>query len=366
MHDSAPHAELLRLDPGAGRAEAIRRAAECLREGGVVAAPTDTVYGLLCREDSGEALARLRRIKDQPPEKPFQVLVASLEEARRLTGSLSRAAQKLMRCYWPGPLTLVVPARVDAKLAAGERVGLRLPDDADLRALLRESGGRLAATSANRHGAPPLGGAEAIRDELGSEVDLILARPETPARPASSVVRVDGERLEMLREGAVDAAELRAAARYTLAVVAREHEARAAMAAVIARHVLDGQETPASVVIAASRWEKPEELLPAGARQLLQEMGYPCEDLPVRPLGAECLDRADEILVTSEEEARALARDLPQAADRLRPLPLGLPKDAAPPPGGIGVGPGYQDVAVRLEKRLWEICKGIARNTSVT
>ena len=126
--------------------KAIARAATAVREGGVVAFPTETVYGLAVRAGDRAARARLARIKGREGKKPFQVLVSSRHAAVRMCGRLPLCARKLARALWPGPLTLVVKGR------NGRWLGLRVPDHPVAAALLRRCGGSLVATSANLSG----------------------------------------------------------------------------------------------------------------------------------------------------------------------------------------------------------------------
>ena len=137
-------------------AHEITRAARILRDGGLVAVPTETVYGLAGRADNDEAVSRIYSAKGRPDFNPLIVHVASLELARKLA-DFSDVAEKLAAEHWPGPLTLVLPRRRDAGLAeavtAGlETVAIRMPSHAVMRALLEESGLPIAAPSANRSG----------------------------------------------------------------------------------------------------------------------------------------------------------------------------------------------------------------------
>jgi len=188
---------------------ALERDLEILRSGGVLAWPTDTTWGLLARADRPEAVERVYRIKRRPRSKPLQLLVADLDTARRLVepGPWSRTFERLARTYWPGPLTLVVPASATAPrccVHAG-KVGLRIPDDAELRDLLAALGGCAAATSLNPSGsAPVLHPEEVLR--YADRVDRI--HPGTPGgRRASTVVDLESRRV--LREDALPAEAIR-------------------------------------------------------------------------------------------------------------------------------------------------------------
>jgi len=162
-----------------------------------VAFPTETVYGLAVRAGDRLARRKLSRIKGRPGRKPFQVLVTSLRRARELCGGMSPLASRLARAFWPGALTLVVRAR------NGRWVGLRFPDHPVARSLARRAGGALVATSANLSGGRPACTARAVVQALGARVDMVLDGGNAPLGRPSSVVRVQENGWELLREGAI-------------------------------------------------------------------------------------------------------------------------------------------------------------------
>ncbi|HEX5149497.1 MAG TPA: L-threonylcarbamoyladenylate synthase, partial [Candidatus Limnocylindrales bacterium] len=169
---------VVRDDP-AGRAEAI----DVLRAGGIVALPTDTVYGIAVALATPGGIERLFHVKQRPPDKAIALLLADAAQAGEL-GLVSPAAAALAAALWPGPLTLVLPARPDAALpdvlAAGARtVGVRLPDHPAPRALAAAVG-PLPTTSANLSGRPDPLDAGTVVAELGGSVDLVLDGGLTP------------------------------------------------------------------------------------------------------------------------------------------------------------------------------------------
>ena len=182
--------------------KAIACAAAAVREGGVVALPTETVYGLAARTGDRAARARLIRIKGREGKKPFQVLASSRQAALRMCGSLPVCARKLAHALWPGPLTLVVKGR------NGRWVGLRVPDHPVAAALLRRCGGSLVATSANRSGEKDAFTAAEVISALGGRVDVLLDGGAAQRREPSTVVKCDGENWSILREGAVKRATI--------------------------------------------------------------------------------------------------------------------------------------------------------------
>jgi L-threonylcarbamoyladenylate synthase len=189
------------LDDPAGR----RAALEVLRGGGLVALPTDTVYGIAVRLDVPGGIARLFAAKRRPPDKAVMLLLSDVSQAADI-GSMTSAATALGEAFWPGGLTVVVPQRDDvalpADLTGGARtIGLRVPDHAAPRALAAGAG-PLPTTSANRSGAPAARTAAEILDQLGDAVDLVLDGGEAHGGPASTVVDCTDEP-RILRAGAV-------------------------------------------------------------------------------------------------------------------------------------------------------------------
>ncbi len=196
-------------DDEAGRAEAIA----VLRAGGLVAMPTDTVYGIGVALDAPRGIERLFEAKRRPPEKAVMLLLADPEQAAAV-GEFGAAAHVLAAAGWPGGLTLVLRQRpgvaLPAILTAGTTtIGVRLPDHPAPRALAAAVG-PLPVTSANLSGAPTAATAAEIATGLGDALDLILDGGPARSAVASTVIDCSGDRPRLLREGAIPAAALAA------------------------------------------------------------------------------------------------------------------------------------------------------------
>ena len=193
----------------------IREAAAALRSGALVAYPTETFYGLGVLATDAAAVARLARAKGRPDGKPLPLLAADLAAVEQVA-ILDGAAARLAARFWPGPLTLVLPARpgLPEEVSAGTgTVGIRVPGAEVARALAREAHGPLVSTSANLAGGSPPVRAADIDAELRARLDHVLDGGATPGGLASTVVAVEGGSLRVLRAGAVPAAELERALR---------------------------------------------------------------------------------------------------------------------------------------------------------
>lgn len=196
-------------DDEAGRAEAIA----VLRAGGIVALPTDTVYGIAVALSTPGGIERLFEVKRRPPDKGIMLLLDDAAQADR-AGTMTPAAAALAAAAWPGGLTVVVPQRPDVRWPAvltggAASIGLRVPDHDAPRALARGVG-PLPTTSANVSGDPAADDAAGITEQLGDAIDLVLDGGPAKGGPASTVVDCTGERPAILRIGAVTAAEVAA------------------------------------------------------------------------------------------------------------------------------------------------------------
>jgi len=198
--------------------ESIRAAAAAIARGGVVAIPTDTLYGLAVDPFSEDAVARLFAVKGRSAGNAVALIAADLGQVKTQIGSLPPAAQRLAESYWPGPLTMLLarPARVPAELTGGSaRVGVRVPNHDIARALCRACGHVLTATSANMSGEPPTDDPGVVaRVFASSDVELLLDGGRTPGGPPSTIVDVlDDGTLHLIRPGAIDWEEICASAR---------------------------------------------------------------------------------------------------------------------------------------------------------
>jgi L-threonylcarbamoyladenylate synthase len=199
----------------AGDAAGIAAASEVLRGGGLVAVPTETVYGLAARADSAEAVAAIYRAKGRPDFNPLIVHVVDVAAGEALARFDARA-KALAEAFWPGPLTLVLPRHAEAPLAEAVTAGLftvalRSPAHSIMRALLAAAGLPLAAPSANRSGGVSPTTAAHVAASLGARADLILDGGACPQGIESTILALrEGGGWQILRPGPVTAAQISA------------------------------------------------------------------------------------------------------------------------------------------------------------
>ena len=190
--------------------DAIAAALEVLSNGGLVAFPTDTVYGLGASIDDPEAIDRLYRVKDRSRSKAIPVLLGGMHDLDRVAKSVAAPARRLAERFWPGPLTLVVERQPSLPKILGPEttVGVRLPDHAVARALLLQTG-PLAVTSANLSGGTNTCDAQAVLQDLGGKVELLLDGGPTPGGLPSTVVDCSGKGFPILRQGPISEEQVR-------------------------------------------------------------------------------------------------------------------------------------------------------------
>jgi L-threonylcarbamoyladenylate synthase len=187
-------------DPGA-----IRQAGDVLRAGGVIAYPTDTLYGLAVDPRSEAAVERLFALKQRDPASAIPLIAADQEQAAT-AGKFGPDELKLARALWPGPLTIVVrthPGLVAAVTSADGTVGIRVPAHPVARALARQFGACITATSANVSGRQPASTADEAAAALGDRIDLVINAGPVPGGPPSTIVAMRDGAPVLLRAGAV-------------------------------------------------------------------------------------------------------------------------------------------------------------------
>lgn len=189
----------------------IDRAVEVLRSGGLVAFPTETVYGLGADASNPEAIKKIYAAKGRPRNHP---LIVHLSDATRIgmwAAAMPEAGERLAQRFWPGPLTLIVkraPGVSDLVTGGQDTIALRVPAHAVAQALLTAFGGGIAAPSANRYGRVSATTAEHVRDEFGSAVDYVVDGGPSEVGIESTIVDVSGTRPALLRPGSITAQEI--------------------------------------------------------------------------------------------------------------------------------------------------------------
>ena len=203
---SDPAPRVLVVDRDAPDPGALRIAARILNAGGVVAYPTDTLYGLAADPRDPVAIDRLVDAKRRPAGLALPLVAADRAQAERAAAGLTPLARRLMDAFWPGPLAIVVDAAegLDSRVVgAGGTIAVRVPANSVARALARVLHYPITATSANRSGSPAPATAAAARAAFGPDIDAVIDAGPTPGGSPSTIVDVRGTAPRLVREGAV-------------------------------------------------------------------------------------------------------------------------------------------------------------------
>lgn len=186
--------------------ETASMAVEALKDGAVIAYPTETFYGIGAKFDIESALKKLCRIKNRPPEKALPLVIGTTGALGLLTDSVPAGAQKLIDAFWPGPLTILLKAKsnLSGYLTAGTgKVAVRVPGESFALLLARESGFPVTATSANPSGLPAAADAATVIRYFNNLLDIVIDGGITHGGLPSTIVDAAGDRIQIIREGAV-------------------------------------------------------------------------------------------------------------------------------------------------------------------
>jgi L-threonylcarbamoyladenylate synthase len=195
---------ILRVDPNSPDLAVIRDAAQMIRDGLVVAYPTDTVYGLAVDPRNAGAVRRLFELKGRPESSALTLIAADIAQVGAVA-EMTAYAERLAARWWPGPLTMVLRAKAvlaRATLAGGGTVGVRVPDHAVAIAIARATEFCVTATSANRSGADAASSADAVLSAL-PDVDAIVDAGHSRGGASSTIIDASGNDVRLLRQGAV-------------------------------------------------------------------------------------------------------------------------------------------------------------------
>jgi len=185
---------------------ALHRAVDILTSGGIVAFPTETFYGIGAKFDSEDSLHKLYKIKQRPENKPLPLIIGSRNLLVQVASSINTTAASLMDRFWPGPLTLILPAKETLSpyiTADTHAVAVRIPGESFALRLAQYARFPITATSANTTGKPPARDTETVIDYFGDNIDLIIDGGHAKGMLPSTIVDVRGETLEIVREGAI-------------------------------------------------------------------------------------------------------------------------------------------------------------------
>lgn len=190
----------------------LGKTVKILNNGGIVAFPTETFYGLGVKFDMDDSLIRLYELKKRPVKKPMPLIIGSRKLLPSLVVSTNNSATALMDKFWPGPLTIILDAKrgLSRYLTVGTgMVAVRLPGESFALRLAEEAGFPITATSANISGMPPAENAEAVIKYFGDKIDMIIDGGKTPGGLPSTIVDATEKDIKILRKGAVSTSDIK-------------------------------------------------------------------------------------------------------------------------------------------------------------
>lgn len=307
------------VDPKSFRREDLQPAAHALGAGGLVAFPTETVYGIGAARDDGAAIERLSRLAGQDPHRPLTLHVPTVEAALALAGNVPPRALPLIRRFWPGPLTIVFPG------PDGRGLGIRVPAHPVARDLLLLADGPVVAASASRAGEPPLTSGAEIRKRLDGAVDWIVDAGETPLKDASTVVRIGPAGWECLREGIISRDMLARYLTTTILFVCTGNSCRSPMAEALCRRKLskrlgvgdDEVEAAGFRVRSAGVAATDGGSASPAAVQVMQERAIDLSKHRSQAASLELLEEATVVIPMSPSHASSLARWWPEHQEKI-------------------------------------------------
>jgi tRNA threonylcarbamoyl adenosine modification protein (Sua5/YciO/YrdC/YwlC family) len=352
--------EVLKLPPEGFDPTLLEKPAAVLRAGGLVAFPTETVYGIGANPAMAGAVERLLQVRGSPAEKHLTLHLADIGDvARHVPGPIPPIARRLMKRFWPGPLTIVVPT------ADGRGVGLRVPANRIASDLIARAGVAVVVPSANRSGEPPAVDAAAVMKAFDGQIEWVVDGGPTRFGKASTVVRVQGRSCEVLREGVIPTSLVTELAFTTILFICTGNTCRSPMAAALFRARLarghgwseDDLEAHGFRVLSAGTAALPGGPASPAAIDAVREHSARLEGHVAQPVTVTMVEEADLVYVMTEAHLRTLREWVPGSADKIRLLDPGG-SDVEDPIGGSPSR--YRECASRLGRCVEAAVREIA------
>lgn len=328
--------KIIKIDPDKPQEETIEEAVRIIKDGGLVAFPTETVYGLGADVLNEEAVKRIFEVKGRSLDKPLSILIGRKEELSKYVQKLPEVAEALIEKFWPGPLTLIFRASSlipDVIKGKDNSIGIRMPDCKIALEIIKASGVPLACPSANLSGRPSPTKAEEVAKDLGERIDLLLDGGETRMGMESTVLNLTISPPTILREGALKREEIekvvgkvsdprgsltrRDSMNKTVLFVCTGNSCRSPMAAGLLKKMLEKEGGKGIVVLSAGIKHGSFKNPTKEATEAMRAFNVDISAHQTTPLSKNAVEEANLILVMSEEHRRFILALEPKAEEKV-------------------------------------------------
>ncbi len=308
---------MIDVSEGRYRPDLLEEPAIAVRNGHLVGFPTETVYGIAANEQDDKAVERLLEIRKSPPDKKLTTHIADMEDFWTHCPSPPPMAARLAERFWPGPLTLVLPH--------SERgtIGLRLPDHRISRDLIRTAAVPVVAPSANLSGDDPALSADEVLEVFEGKLSYVIDGGPVEHGTSSTVVRIDGDGWDILREGALSVEQIAEESGIQILFVCTGNTCRSPMAARLFQEMLDDDtdmEEPVQVYSAGVSAREGGAAADQAQHVLQNEYGLTLEDHTTQPVTRSLVCRSDYIFAMTPHHREQIVQEVPEATDRVHVL----------------------------------------------